>query len=163
MSAEIFSLVIAYRYFVTFLFICFLPGLALSCLLFPLSRLNRLERIFISSSSSIALSSLLATALILLQNRLNPFNFAFSILTMTTIFFVASLWRTRKLNQGTESLTRAPHSARRQFGKPVWLVTVLILFSLFIFIAGNYHWNPPPTKDLPAIKMNREKRIKTVV
>jgi uncharacterized membrane protein len=150
MSAEIFSLVIASRSLVVFLFICLLPGLALSCLLFPPPQLDVLERIVVAVTSSIALSSLLATALILLQDQLKPLNFALSILILTANFSVAAIWRTRKINRSTRLISPVPISAWRRSAKPVWLVATLILLTLLMLIAGNYLWNPVPREELSA-------------
>lgn len=148
MNAEFLSLAILFRSLVSFLFICFLPGFALSCWLFPSPRLDKLERIFIASTSSIALSSLLATASILLQDQLRRFNFSLSILILTAIFSLAAIWRTRKINRFTSSISPNSISTWRRFAKSVWIVPALILLALPFLFAGKNPWNSALTEDI---------------
>jgi uncharacterized membrane protein len=136
MSTDLLQLVSTARYLVAFIFICCLPGLALSYLLFPPSRLNFLERLFIACSSSIALSSLLAAGMILLVGRLTPVYLAMGILVFTVVVSIAALRREYLSHHRNSSFLRFALISTFLRTKPVWLSTAFIAFLLFfLFIS----------------------------
>lgn len=139
MSAEILQLVSAARYLAIFIFVCCLPGLALSYLLFPPPRLDFLERLFIACSSSIALSSLLAVGLILLSGRFVLLVFSAAALLLTAIFFGLSQWRLHIAAAGNEANSSTDHAGKRQSIKPALLVVVLLVPIILFFPAQDLH------------------------
>jgi uncharacterized membrane protein len=147
MSVEIFQLVSAARYLAVFFIVCCMPGLALSYLLFPPSRLDFLERFFVACSSSVALSSLLAVWLILISGQFIPLIFAAGILLLTAIFSGLALWRKPRAENGIDSGLSPDPAGKRHFIKPVLLVAILITFSLIFLPALDSHEDLNPVHD----------------
>ena len=129
MSAELGPLSIFTQHIVSFFFICCLPGLALSYLLFSPARLDKLERLWIAFSSSIALSSLLASGLIIILGQFSPMNFITGILILTIGFASAALWGIYLTKNTLRSFISFVVSIK--FSKQLLLVAVLFIFLLF--------------------------------
>lgn len=115
------------EYIISFFFICCFPGLALSYLLFPSARLEKVERFWIACLSSIALSSLLASGLIIILGHFAPMNFFAGIIILTLGFVLAAVWRKYQANDEEILQTLNLFSLSYKFNKPLMFVGVILL------------------------------------
>jgi uncharacterized membrane protein len=130
MSAVLVPLSTFAQYIASFFFICCLPGLALSYLLFPPARLDRLERVWIACFSSIALSSLLASGLIIILGQFSPLYFFAGIVILTVGFASAAVGRSYQIKNEHTGLSVISFSLGVKSNKSLLLVVVLFVFFL---------------------------------
>jgi len=120
------------QYVISFLFICCLPGLPLSYLFFPSSRLDYIERGMVMCFSSIAISSLLAGGLIIYLGQVTPMKFFACLVILTAGFTAAALWRVRPIKNDKNSFSLSIFPIRYQFNKPLLLVAAFLILIPFL-------------------------------
>lgn len=131
MTAHIADLAAILQAAFSFLIVVFAPGFTLCLWLFPRGTLDRLERVFLSVTSSIALSSLVGFGLLRIFGTLNAGSYVLAVSLLIIVFAIGalsrSLWRSHRRDASQRLVAHGESSPLRLRSEYLLVIPVAMI------------------------------------